>query len=59
LRNGLKADGVTVPVIYVTGNEDLAVREDALNSGCIAFLTKPFSGRSLIEPLKRISREPI
>ena len=51
LRHRLKADGVSVPVIYMTGNEDPAVREAALNSGCIAFLTKPFSARSLIEPL--------
>ena len=53
LRHRLKVDGVTVPIIYITGNEDPAVREAALNSGCIAFLTKPFSTQSLIEPLKK------
>ena len=53
LRHRLKADGVTVPVIYITGNESPAVREAALNSGCIAFLTKPFSAQELIEPLHR------
>ena len=55
LRYGLKASGVSVPVIYITGNEDPAVREAALNSGCVAFLTKPFSTQELIEPLKRAS----
>ena len=40
LRQGLKAAGVSVPVIYMTGNEDPAVRTAALDSGCIAFLTK-------------------
>ena len=55
LRHRLKADGISVPVIYMTGNEDPAVREAALNSGCIAFLTKPFSARSLIEPLRTAS----
>ena len=55
LRHRLKADGVSVPVIYMTGNEDPAVRKSALASGCIAFLTKPFSAQSLIEPLKRAS----
>ena len=45
--------GISVPVIYITGNEDPAVREAALGSGCIAFLTKPFSAQSLIEPLKK------
>jgi FixJ family two-component response regulator len=55
LRHRLNADGVWVPVIYITGNEDPAVREAALASGCIAFLTKPFSAQSLIEPLKKAS----
>ena len=55
LRNGLKAAGVSVPVIYITGNETPAVRKAALASGCIAFLTKPFSAQSLIEPLKKAS----
>ena len=55
LRHGLKADGISVPVIYMTGNENLAVREAALASGCIAFLIKPFSVHELIEPLNRVS----
>ena len=55
LRQGLKAAGVSVPVIYMSGNEDPAVRKAALDSGCIAFLTKPFSAQSLIEPLKKAS----
>jgi FixJ family two-component response regulator len=55
LRHGLKAAGVSVPVIYITGNETPAVREAALGSGCVAFLTKPFSAKELIEPLKKAS----
>ena len=55
LRHRLKAAGISVPVIYMTGNEDPAVREAALQSGCLAYLTKPFSARSLIEPLERAS----
>ena len=57
LRDGLKADGIAVPVIYMTGNDDLAVRRAALDSGCIALLTKPFSVSALIEPLKKASAE--
>ena len=57
LRHRLKSDGVSVPVIYMTGNEDPAIREAALTSGCIAFVTKPFSAQSLIEPLKKASAE--
>jgi len=46
-----------VPVIYMTGNEDPAVRKAALDSGCIALLTKPFSVQALMEPLKNVSAE--
>jgi len=55
LRYGLKAAGNSVPVIYITGNDNPAVRKAALDSGCIAFLTKPFSVQELIEPLKKAS----
>jgi FixJ family two-component response regulator len=48
----LKADRVSVPVIYITRNDNPAVRKAALESGCIAFLNKPFSAKSLIGPLK-------
>lgn len=58
LRHGLKAAGNSVPVIYMTGNEDPAVRKAALDSGCIAFLIKPFSVRDLMEPLKRAGSQP-
>ena len=53
LRRRLKAAGILVPVIYITGNDNPAVRKAALDSGCVAFLTKPFSAQSLIEPLKK------
>ena len=52
LRHRLKAAGNSVPVIYMTGNDTPAIREAALQSGCLAYLTKPFSARSLIEPLQ-------
>ena len=58
LRHGLKAAGNSVPVIYMTGNEDPAVRKAALDSGCIAFLIKPFSVQDLMEPLKRADSQP-
>lgn len=59
LRHRLKAAGISVPVIYITANGNPAVRVAALQSGCLAYLTKPFSAKSLIEALKRASAEPI
>ena len=59
LRHRLKAAGISVPVIYITANDNPAVRVAALQSGCLAYLPKPFSAKALIEPLKRASAEPI
>jgi FixJ family two-component response regulator len=59
LRHRLKAAGNSVPVIYITANDNPAVRMAALQSGCLAYLTKPFSAKSLIEPLAIASAEPI
>ena len=54
----LKADGVSVPVIYMTGNDSLDVQKAALASGCIALLKKPFSAQELIGLLKRAAIHP-
>ncbi|HWN98032.1 MAG TPA: response regulator [Blastocatellia bacterium] len=55
MRHRLKAASISVPVIYMTGNDSPAVRMAAHQSGCLAYLTKPFSAKSLIEPLKKAS----
>ena len=55
LRNRLKDAGIAVPVIYITGNDRPAIRAAAEQSGCLAYLTKPFTAQSLIEPLRRAS----
>ena len=53
LRHQLAKKGVKVPVIYITGNDSDATRMAAMASGCLAYLTKPFTARSLIEPIER------
>ena len=55
LRHRLTAANISVPVIYMTGNDSPAVRTAALQSGCLAYLTKPFSAQSLMEPLRQAS----
>jgi FixJ family two-component response regulator len=54
LHNRLKAAGVALPVIFITGNETAATRATAIASGCLAYLTKPFAAKSLIEPIERL-----
>lgn len=53
LRRRLAEEGVTAPVIYITGNDSQANRSAAIESGCIAYLTKPFTAKSLIESVER------
>jgi FixJ family two-component response regulator len=55
LRHRLKAAGISLPVIYITANDSPAVRMSALASGCIAYLTKPFAAKSLLEPVGKAS----
>jgi FixJ family two-component response regulator len=56
LRQRLKAANNPVPVIYITGNDTPANRMAALQSGCLAYLTKPFSAAALAENLGRASK---
>ncbi|WFU18514.1 response regulator [Bradyrhizobium sp. CB3481] len=53
LRHRLAEAGVSLPVIYITGNDSDATRMAAMASGCVAYLTKPFTAQSLIEPISR------
>jgi FixJ family two-component response regulator len=58
VRLRLKAAGVSLPVIYITGKDNAATRTAAIKSGCLAYLTKPFAAGSLIEPIERASVGP-
>jgi len=53
VRHRMTAAGISLPVIFVTGKDNPATRMAALASGCLAYLTKPFSATSLIEPIER------
>lgn len=58
LRQQLSKRGVMVPVIYVTGNDSQANRSGALESGCTAYLTKPFAAKSFMESVERACAGP-
>ena len=55
LGHRLKKRNISVPVIYMTGNDSRAAREAALQSRCLAYLTKPFSAASLAAKLRLVS----
>jgi len=54
LSRRLKAANISVPIIYMTRNESPAIRQAAFQSGCFAYLIKPFSVASLAEKLRRV-----
>lgn len=48
LRRQLKQKGVEAPVIFITAYDDDALRAQAGDAGAVAYLTKPFTGKSLM-----------
>lgn len=58
VNHRLKATGVSLPVIFITGRDNPATRMAAIGSGCFAYLTKPFAAKSLIEPIERLAASP-
>jgi FixJ family two-component response regulator len=52
LYHRLLADGFAAPTIFVSGLADEATRTQVLASGAVAFLSKPFGQKSLIDCLK-------
>lgn len=55
VRHRLRAAGVSLPVIFMTGRDNHATQMAAMASGCIAYLCKPFPAQALIEPIERAS----
>jgi FixJ family two-component response regulator len=55
LKRQLTSAGVSVPVIFITGGDKEANRQAALNTGCVAYLEKPFPSSALIEAIESIS----
>ncbi len=56
LRRQLTRSGHLLPVIFITAVDSDATRKAALESGCIAYLHKPFPSTLLIEAIETVSR---
>ena len=55
LQRRLRSEGSTAPVIVITAHASDAIRERAEQSGCAAFLTKPFDGDSILALLRPLA----
>jgi FixJ family two-component response regulator len=49
LQQRLRGRGVETPIIFVTAHDSQAAREQAERAGAMAYLTKPFSGKTLLQ----------
>ena len=53
LQRRLAASGSKWPVIFMTGNDDEATRNEAMDAGCIAYLRKPFAQHVLLNAISK------
>jgi FixJ family two-component response regulator len=52
LQHRLNAEGVHVPIIFITAHDDAAIRRRAIEGGAITFLHKPFAAAELPETVQ-------
>ena len=53
LQRRLAASGSKRPVIFMTASDDEAIRDEALDVGCVAYLQKPFARQDLLNAISR------
>ena len=49
----LKSSDRWLPIIFVTGSDDVAIRAEALSLGCIDYLQKPLDSIALLRAIER------
>jgi FixJ family two-component response regulator len=49
----LVAEGICIPIIFITGHGDIPMTVKAMKSGAIEFLTKPFRDQDLLDAINQ------
>lgn len=57
LFEDLRAEGSSMPVLFITAHADVPMAVRAMKSGAAEFLEKPFNGQVLLEKIQRALRE--
>jgi FixJ family two-component response regulator len=52
LQRELAKSGVQIPIIFMTGHGDIPMSVQAMKSGAVEFLTKPFRAQDLLNALR-------
>jgi FixJ family two-component response regulator len=48
LYDRLRASGISIPTIFITGHDDASTRERARTAGAAGYIPKPFDAQSLL-----------
>ena len=57
LQRHLAASGHKIPIIFITGYENKESRQQAIQAGAVAFLSKPFNDELLLETIRATLRD--
>jgi FixJ family two-component response regulator len=55
LQRQLTSSGTDLPVIFMTGIDNAATRQEAFDAGCVAYLKKPFLAKLLIDAINGVA----
>jgi FixJ family two-component response regulator len=55
LQRKLTSSGTDLPVIFMTGIDNAATRQEAFDAGCVAYLRKPFLAKLLIDAINGVA----
>jgi FixJ family two-component response regulator len=58
LQRRLQQDRPGLPVVFITAHDEAATRSEARDSGCVAYLRKPFPGSLLIGAIRSALGQP-
>ncbi|MES1943615.1 response regulator [Salinisphaera sp. PC39] len=53
LQARMEADGLTTPIIFITGHGDVPMAVDAMRKGAVDFLQKPFDDDDLLDRVRQ------
>lgn len=57
LQECLRRDGISIPIIFVSGHGDIPMTVRAMRGGAVTFLTKPYSDQDLLDQVQRALQE--
>jgi FixJ family two-component response regulator len=57
LQQRLRDSGISLPVVILTGHDELGMQVRCLNAGASAYVRKPIDGKALVEAIVQATSE--